>query len=112
MRKVKLPFGWELYIFICKKEELNILARKLKLEFKFDPEDHKTNGFSEFIKQESPKKDLFVIWVNSEAEGTEYLLLHEIIHTVYEYLLHLGIRDNEFEAYLFEDICRKLKLFG
>lgn len=110
MNKINLPFGWKLYVFICKKKELNDKAKKIKLNFKNIR--YKINGFSEFIEQDSPKEDLFIIWINSEKrKEINYILLHEIHHIVSEYCQNLNIKDEEFEAYLFEDICRKLKLF-
>ncbi len=114
MNKISLPFGWKLYVFICKKDELNKKAKKIKINFTFDKgEEHKIGGIAEFIKQESPREDVFVMWVNSEkAKGLNYKILHEIHHIVFIYCQHLEIEDEEFRAYLFEDICRKLKLFN
>lgn len=113
-KKIKLPFGWIGYIFICKKEKLNEESKKIKIQFNFDNDDsHKVNGFSQFVTQPSPKPDLFLIWIRSDLEKEiNYLLIHELSHLVDDYSNHIGILDGEFRAYLLEDLCRQLKLFG
>jgi Zn-dependent peptidase ImmA (M78 family) len=111
MKTIKLPFGWKLYLFICDKEQLEKESKRIKVIFNFgnDNEEHKTEGFADFIKQESPKEDIFVIWINNKKEKN-YSLIHEIYHIVYLYCNHLDIRDEEFKAYLITDICKQLKL--
>ena len=68
-------------------------------------------GIAEFIYKKSPTPSFFIIWVNENKEEYLYFLLHEIHHIVNIYCRHLEIHDEEFEAYLFEDICKQLKLF-
>lgn len=110
MKKLKLPFGWDLYVIIGSKEELNIQTKKFGINFKFNNED-KVHGMAEFIYRESPKSSFFIVWVDDDRSDYLYFLLHEIHHIVYIYCEHLEIVDEEFKAYLFEDICKQLKLF-
>lgn len=110
MKKVKLPFDWTLYVSICNEEELNNDTKKLKLNFKFNKKD-KVHGVAEFIYKESPDESFFVVWTNKSRPEHLYFLLHEIHHIVHMYCKHLEIEDEEFRAYLFEDICKQLKLF-
>ncbi len=110
MKKVKLPFDWPLYVSICNEEELNYDTRKLKLNFKFNKED-KVHGVAEFIYKESPQESFFVVWANKSKPEHLYFLLHELHHIAHMYSKHLEIEDEEFRAYVFESICKQLKLF-
>ena len=109
MKKIKLPFEWSLYVSICSEDELNNDTKKLKLNFKFNKED-KVHGVAEFIYKENPDSSFFIVWANKSRPEHLYFLLHEIHHIVHMYCKHLEIEDEEFEAYLFEDICKQLKL--
>ena len=109
MKKVKLPFGWALYVSICNEEELNKDTKKLELNFKFNKED-KVNGIAEFVYKKSPNESFFIVWANNSRSEHLYFLLHEIHHITHMYSKHLEIEDEEFRAYVFEDICKQLKL--
>ena len=110
MKKIKLPFEWDLYVAICGEDKLDKLGKRFNLNFEFNEKD-KVQGIAEFIYKKSPTPSFFIIWVNANKEEYLYFLLHEIHHIVNIYCKHLEIHDEEFEAYLFEDICKQLKLF-
>ena len=110
MKKLKLPFDWPLYVSICGVDELNIDTKKLGVTFKFDTKD-KICGMAEFIYNKSPKSSFFILWANNDHPEYKYYLMHEIHHIVTIYSNHLGICDEEFSAYLFENICKQLKIF-
>ena len=109
MNKIKLPFGWSLYVLRCSQEELINQTKKLGVDFNFKRED-KITGIAEFIYKESPCDSFFIAWVNGDKPGNFYHLLHELHHVAKLYAEHLEIMDEEFKAYLFEDICKQLKL--
>jgi len=111
MNKLKLPFRWNLYVAICPIKELNNRVKKLGVTFNFN-EKEKVAGMAEFIYKETPKSSFFIVWVNNDKPDYFYYLIHEIYHIVSLYCEHLEINDEEFRAYLFEDICKQLKLGG
>lgn len=107
--KIKLPFGWSAYVLRCSFEDLIKQTKELGITFNFQKED-KIQGIAEFIYKPTPEDSFFIAWVNSDKPENFYQLLHELHHISKLYAEHLEIEDEEFKAYLFEDICKQLKL--